>query len=426
MALAEVFEAIAGPDAPVEFRAYDGSSAGAPGSPVRLTVKSPVAVAYLAQAPGALGLARAYVSGHLDVDGDMYTALARLSKAQETHMDLASKIRLLKDLGGPQVLLPRVPPPPQEVRVNRRLQFGLRHSKDRDANAISHHYDVSNRFYEWVLGPSMAYTCACYPSADATLEDAQFAKFDLVARKLGLKPGMRLLDVGCGWGGMVMHAAREYGVQALGVTLSEQQALWAQQAIKEAGLSDLAEVRFLDYRDVPEAGFDAVSSIGLTEHIGKKNLASYFGFLYGKLNPGGRLLNHCITRPDNDSPSIRRNGFINRYVFPDGELEGPGYLISLMNNAGFEIRHEENLREHYALTLRAWCKNLDDHWDEAVAEVGQGTARVWRLYMAGCVLGFEHNVVQLHQVLGTKLAKDGEASMPLRPEWEPVRVSSRM
>jgi cyclopropane-fatty-acyl-phospholipid synthase len=420
MALAEVFEAIAGPDAQVEFRAYDGSVSGAPGADVKITVRSPIAVSYLAQAPGALGLARAYVSGHLDVDGDMFTALSRLSRAQETNVSLAEKVKLLQALGGPKVLVPRIPPPPQEVRVNRRRFLnGRMHSKGRDANAISHHYDVSNRFYEWVLGPSMAYTCACYPSADATLEQAQEYKFDLVARKIALKPGMRLLDVGCGWGGMVMHAAREYGVKALGVTLSEQQALWAQQAIKAAGLEDLAEVRHQDYRDVPETGFDAISSIGITEHIGKANIPGYFNFLNGKLKVGGRLLNHCITRPDNTGPSIKRDGFINRYVFPDGELEGPGFLMGLMNDSGFEIRHEENLREHYSKTLEAWCANLDAHWDEAVAEVGMGTARVWRLYMAGCQLGFDRNVVQLHQILGVKLPADGTSGIPLRPDWEP-------
>jgi cyclopropane-fatty-acyl-phospholipid synthase len=421
MALAEVFEAIAGPDAPVEFAAYDGSKAGAPGSPVKITIRSPVAVSYLAQAPGALGLARAYVSGHLDVDGDMYTALSRLTRVQRTQFSTADKLSLLRTLGGPKVLWPRIPPPPQEVRVNRRWLSGRRHSRGRDASAISHHYDVSNTFYEWVLGPSMAYTCACYPGPEATLEQAQAVKFDLVARKLALRPGMRLLDVGCGWGGMVMHAAREYGVKALGVTLSAQQAAWAQSAIKERGLSDLAEVRHLDYRDVTETGFDAVSSIGLSEHIGKAQLPGYFAFLYGKLVPGGRLLNHCITRPDNTGPTHVSDGFIYRYVFPDGELEGPGYLMSVMHDAGFEVRHSENLREHYARTLAAWCANLDAHWDEAVAEVGEGTARVWRLYMAGSQVGFEQNVVELHQMLGVRLAADGSAGMPLRPDWEPAR-----
>jgi cyclopropane-fatty-acyl-phospholipid synthase len=418
MALAQVFENVAGPDAPVEFRAYDGSRAGATDSPVRVTVRSPVAVSYLAQAPGTLGLARAYISGHIDVEGDMYTALARMLKAQTSDLDLTARLRLLRDLGGVSALLPRVPPPPQEVRVNRRWLTGRRHSKGRDANAISHHYDVSNRFYEWVLGPSMSYTCACYPSADASLEQAQEHKHDLVARKLGLHSGMRLLDVGCGWGGMVIHAAREYGVKALGVTLSEQQATWAQQAIERAGLSGLAEVRHLDYRDVTGTEFDAVSSIGLTEHIGKARLPGYFAFLHGKLKPGGRLLNHCITRPDNHEPATRKGGFINRYVFPDGELAAPGFLISLMHDADLEVRHEENLREHYARTLAGWCANLDAHWDEAVAEVGQGTARVWRLYMAGCRLGFERNVVQLHQVLSVRLGADSVSGMPLRPDWE--------
>ena len=421
MALANVFERIAGPEAPVGFRAFDGSSAGAPDAPVRITVRTPVAVSYLAQAPGALGLARAFVSGHLDVEGDLYMALARMASAQSTSLELPERLRLLTSLGGPKVLWPRVPPPPQEVRVNRRWLRGRLHSKDRDASAISHHYDVSNRFYEWVLGPSMAYTCACYPREDASLEEAQAYKFDLVARKLGLREGMRLLDVGCGWGGMVMHAAREYGVKALGVTLSAQQAEWARRAIAEAGLSELAEVRHLDYREVPETGFDAVSSIGLTEHIGKAQLPGYFGFLYGKLKPGGRLLNHCITRPDDSEPARRRGGFINRYVFPDGELESPGYLVSRMHDAGFEVRHSENLREHYAKTLAAWCANLDEHAEEAAAEVGEGTARVWRLYMAGSRLGFERNQIQLHQVLGVRLHAGGGSGMPLRPDWEPQR-----
>jgi len=425
MALAEVFERIAGADALVEFRAYDGSRAGAEGSPVRITVKSPAAVKYLAQAPGEMGLARAFVAGHIDVDGDMHTALARMAGVQRTDLSVAERLALLRELGGPRVLWPRIPPPPQEIRIRRRSLSGRRHSRGRDASAISHHYDVSNTFYEWVLGSSMVYTCACYPTEDATLEEAQAYKHDLVARKLGLRSGMRLLDVGCGWGGMVRHAAREYGVRAVGVTLSEQQALWAQRAIADEGLSGLAEVRHLDYRDVTEAEFDAVSSIGLTEHIGKAKLPGYFAFLLGKLKPEGRLLNHCITRTDDGEPARRPSGFIYRYVFPDGELEAPGYLVSLMHDAGFEVRHEENLREHYARTLTGWCANLDAHWDEAVGEVGEGTARVWRLYMAGSRLGFERNHIQLHQVLGVKLGPNGKSGMPLRPDWEPVAAPVR-
>ncbi|GAA4073378.1 MULTISPECIES: class I SAM-dependent methyltransferase [Actinomadura] len=419
MTLARVFEELVGPDAPVEFVAYDGSRAGSPGADIRFEVRSPYAVSYLVHSPGSLGLARAYVSGHLDVHGDMYTALSTMQQALGD-VSWGDKARILGEVVRNPLLRAavsrRLPPPPQEAPFSR-VPSWLRHSKRRDAKAISHHYDVSNTFYEWVLGPSMAYTCACFPREDATLEEAQFHKHDLVAKKLGLRPGMRLLDVGCGWGGMVMHAAKEYGVKALGVTLSKQQAEWAQKAIADRGLSELAEVRHLDYRDVEETGFDAVSSIGLTEHIGKANLPSYFSFLYDKLVPGGRMLNHTITRPDNLAPAMKPGGFINRYVFPDGELEGPGYIQSKMNDAGFEIRHQENLREHYARTLAGWCRNLDARWDDAVAEVGEGTARVWRVYMAGCIIGFERNWIQLHQTLGVKLDAKGNSHMPLRPDW---------
>jgi cyclopropane-fatty-acyl-phospholipid synthase len=415
--LAEIFEKVMGPEADVRFVAYDGSKAGPASSDISVEVKTPAAVAYLAQAPGELGLARAYVSGHLDVQGDMYTLLSRMWSLTINDLPVGQKLAAVRALGV-RPLLTRMPPPPQEVRRSMLARMGSRHAKQRDAEAIHHHYDVSNKFYSWVLGPSMAYTCAVFPEQESTLEEAQHAKFELVARKLGLKPGMRLLDVGCGWGGMVIHAAREYGVKALGVTLSRQQAEWGQKAIAEAGLGELAEVRHMDYRDVPETGFDAVSSIGLTEHIGKEQLPFYFRFLYDKLVPGGRLLNHCITRPTGTEKTLNAGGFINRYVFPDGELESVGYLARQIEDTGFEIRHEENLREHYAQTLRYWCANLDEHWDEAVQEVGEGTARVWRLYMAACVVGFERNKIQLHQVLGVKLNDDGTAGVPLRPSLD--------
>ena len=410
---AEIFARAVGRNAPVEFRAYDGSHAGPPDAEVRVEVRSPLALSYLASAPGALGLARAYVTGQLDIHGDLHAALSRLTELTLADIPRAERLRLLAALAGTRLRRP-ARRPAQEARLR-----GRRHSKPRDQQAIAHHYDVSNRFYEWVLGPSMTYTCAVYPHEAATLERAQWHKHDLVARKLALRPGMRLLDVGCGWGGMVMHAARHYGVHALGVTLSRRQAEWAQQAIAAAGLSELAEVRHLDYRDVTESGFEAVSSIGLTEHIGKTKLPAYFRFLHTKLAPGGRLLNHCITRPDNKQ-AARAEGFIERFVFPDGELVGVGHLVSLMHDTGFEVRHEENLREHYAATLAAWSANLQEHWDEAVDEVGQERARVWALYLAGSRVGFECNSIQLHQVLGVRL--DGSRSgMPLRPDWEPTR-----
>jgi cyclopropane-fatty-acyl-phospholipid synthase len=194
-----------------------------------------------------------------------------------------------------------------------------------------------------------------------------------------------------------------------------QQAQWAKEAIDREGLADLAEVRHLDYRDVMESGFDAVSSIGLTEHIGVRNYPAYFSFLRGRLRPHGRLLNHCITRPHNKSQDT--GPFIDRYVFPDGELTGSGRIISAAQDAGFEVMHEENFRRHYALTLAGWCRNLVEHWDECVAEVGEGTARVWGLYMAGSRVGFERNTVQLHHVLATKTDEHGEDGFPLRPSW---------
>ena len=410
MKLADAFSLIVTPDRNVSFRAYDGSTSGPQDNDVILEIRTPRAVEYLASAPSQLGLARAYVSGDLEIIGDAYTALSRLYPMDLSHLTWSDKFALGRAFV--PFALKRPTPPPQE-----RTLRGRRHSKNRDAEAIHHHYDVSNRFYRWVLGPSMAYTCAVFPYAGASLEVAQEEKFDLVCRKLGLQPGMRLLDVGCGWGGMVLHAVKNYGVTAIGVTLSAQQAQWGQQAIEDAGLSDRAQVRFSDYRDVPETQFDAISSIGLTEHIGRANYPSYFSFLFGKLKYEGRMLNHTITRPSNADPTHYRTSFINRYVFPDGELSGPGHIMSVMNDAGFEIRHEENLREHYALTLTHWCQNLEDHWDEAVEEAGLGTARVWRLYMAASRLGFDLDTIQLHQTLGVKLAPGGKSGMPLRPDF---------
>jgi cyclopropane-fatty-acyl-phospholipid synthase len=411
--IAEVIGSVIGTQAGVEIRAYDGSRYGPPGAEIRITVASPRALSHLAVTSAELGLARAFVSGDLLVDGDLYVMLRWFGGGAFAPRGLAERLRVLRDLG-PGILRP-APVPPQEVGLGL-IRRGMRHARGRDATVIRHHYDVSNRFYSLVLGPSMAYTCAVFPTPDTALDDAQAEKFDLVCRKLDLKPGQRLLDVGCGWGGMVRHAAKYYGVTVLGVTLSRQQAEWAAKTIAEEGLGEQAEVRHLDYRDVEETGFDAISSIGLTEHIGVKNYPAYFRHLHGRLRPGGRLLNHSITRPTTDEPTIWPNGFINRYVFPDGELTGVGRIISDLQDNGFEPRHAENLREHYALTLAGWCRNLTDHWDEAVAEVGIGTARVWALYMAASRLGFERNRIQLHQVLAVR-ADEGVAEMPLRPRW---------
>lgn len=404
---------------PLKFIAYDGSTAGSHDAEMGLELTSPRGATYLATAPGELGLARAYVSGDLRMHGvhpgDPYELLItltdRVNFKRPSARVLANVVRSI----GIENLLPIAPPPQETPPRWRRMLDGVLHSKTRDAEAIHHHYDVSNTFYEWVLGPSMTYTCAVYPTAVATLEEAQENKYRLIFEKLRLQPGDRLLDVGCGWGGMVRYAARQ-GVRVTGATLSAEQAKWAQQAIKDEGLTDLAEVRHSDYRDVPEAGFDAVSSIGLTEHIGVRNYPAYFGFLKSKLRTGGLLLNHCITRHDNKSTSFAGE-FTDRYVFPDGELTGSGRIITEIQEAGLEVLHEENLRHHYAMTLRDWCRNLVNHWDEAVEEVGLPIAKVWGLYMAASRVAFERNNLQLHHVLAANVDTWGDDDLPLRPWW---------
>ncbi len=420
LSIAEALNSMLKEPLPLRFTAYDGSAAGPEDSSYGIHLATERGLNYILTAPGDLGFGRAYVAGDLEVlgvhPGDPYEAFRLIqSKLNFRRPSPAEAVTLLRSLGISHLLPPA--PPPQEAPSRLRRTFeGLRHSLGRDAEAIHHHYDVSNAFYEYVLGPSMTYTCAVFPTEDATLEEAQTEKYDLVARKLDLQPGQRLLDVGCGWGGMVRHAAREYGVKTLGVTLSREQASWAMERIKDERLDHLAEVRFMDYRLVDETGFDAISSIGLTEHIGVKNYPAYFGFMKDRLRPQGRLLNHCITRHDN---RWRETGqFLDRYVFPDGELIGSGKIITEVQNAGFEVQHEENFRVHYAKTLAGWCRNLAENWDACVAEVGEGTARVWGLYMAGSRIAFERNEIQLHHVLATKTDEDGVSGYPLRHGWK--------
>ncbi|HEX6329872.1 MAG TPA: class I SAM-dependent methyltransferase [Actinomycetota bacterium] len=416
MTVARALEAVLGAEPPVAVRAYDGSRLGPGDAPATLVVRSPEVFRRLLTAPGELGLGRAYVSGELDVEGDLYAALSALR-------DHVPDARTLGPRGWAEVLrlagaevrrsgLGRLPIPPEEARLR-----GRRHTRARDAAAIAHHYDVSNAFYRLVLGPSMTYSCAVWESPEVTLEQAQAAKYELVCRKLGLEPGMRLLDVGCGWGGMVRHAVERHGVRAVGVTLSRRQAEWAEKAAAEAGLADRVEIRYQDYRDVGDGPFDAVSSIGMFEHVGLARLHEYFTRVRRLLRPGGRFVNHGIARPPNRGRTrFRRRSFIDRYVFPDGELHEVGAVVSAIQRAGLEARHVEGLREHYALTLRAWVRNLESSWDEAVAEVGDGRARVWRLYMAASALNFEAGRTQVHQVLAVRL-DGGRSGLPLRPAF---------
>lgn len=360
------------------------------------------------------------------MDGDLYAALdllagliwerddpAELKKARLPVLDpkLRAAARGLLDIGG---LLPPPPPPAEEIRRRR----GPIHTKRRDQQAISHHYDVGNDFYELVLGPSMVYSCA-YWAEDSTLESAQRDKLDLVCRKLALKEGMRLLDVGCGWGSMAIHAAREYGARVTGVTLSREQAAYARKRIAEEGLTDRIEIRVQDYRDVKDGPYDAISSIGMAEHVGSVRYREYADDLYALLKPGGRLLNHQIARrPERDESAYEIDAFIDAYVFPDGELSPVGKTVELLEEAGFEARDVETLREHYALTLREWVANLEARWAEAVRLTSPGRARVWRLYMAASALAFENNRIGVNQVLAVKTPEGGASGLPRRArDW---------
>jgi cyclopropane-fatty-acyl-phospholipid synthase len=410
--LGGLLSGLLGDDLPVAVELYDGSRLGPRDAPATIVVRSPDALRRIVGAPGELGFARAYVAGDIDLDGDIYAVLGlrdRLPQVRLTPRQWAAAARLV----GASALRP-LPPPPEEARLRGRM-----HSKARDAAAISHHYDVSNRFYEMVLGPSMTYSCAVWPTADSTLEQAQAAKYELVCRKLDLGPGMRLLDVGCGWGGMALHAAAHHGVRAVGITLSHEQAELAARRVADAGLDDRVEIRCQDYRDVDDGPFDAISSIGMFEHVGRARMLEYLERLRTLLRPEGRLLNHGISRPEPSRSGFARRSFINRYVFPDGELHEVGTVVTDLHRVGFEVRHLESLREHYALTLRAWVANLEEHWDEAVAEVGPNRARVWRLYLAGSARNFEENRTQVHQVLGVR-TESGRSGMPLRPRFEEV------
>lgn len=408
--VANLVEKIIGGDSPVAIRAYDGSRVGPLDSETAIEIRRADALRRLLTSPGQLGLARAFVAGDVDIIGDVYSVLQlqdRLQASRPGGRELVRLWRLVHEAGG---LGRPLPPPPEEARVSGRL-----HSRQRDARAVAHHYDVSNGFYALVLGPSMTYSCALWSSPQTGLDAAQTAKYELVARKLGLRPGMRLLDVGCGWGGMTLHAARHHGVTATGVTLSAAQAEFAEQRVREEGLEDRVTIRLADYRDITDGPYDAISSIGMFEHVGQGQLDEYFGRMHDLLAPGGRFLNHGISRPAWGKP-MGRNGFIQRYVFPDGELQEIGKVVTTVQQAGLEVRHVENLREHYALTLRAWVSNLERHYDEAVTLAGDGRARVWRLYLAGSALGFEAGRIEIHQTLAVRQDR-GSSRMPLRPEW---------
>lgn len=417
--LETLLEQLLGAPLPVRLRAWDGSEAGPPGAPT-LVVRNRRALRRLLWKPGELGLARAWVAGDLTVDGDLYAVLELISGlVWERGEDARGLGETLRDpearaavRGLVRMAWPPLPPAPPREEVRRRSHL---HTKRTDRRAISHHYDVGNDFYEIVLGPSMVYSCAYWPTPDATLEDAQRDKLELIARKLDLKPGGRLLDVGCGWGSMAIHAAREHGVSVVGVTLSHEQAAYARKRVADEGLTDRVEIRVQDYRDVADGPYDAISSVGMAEHVGSERYLEYARTLFALLKPGGRLLNHQIgRRPRRDESAYEVDEFIDAYVFPDGELAPIGSTVTQLESAGFEVRDVESIREHYALTLRRWVANLEAGWPLAVRLTSPDRARVWRLYMAASALAFEHNGISVNQVLAVKTPGSGASGMPLR------------
>ena len=407
-----------GLDLPLRFEFWDGSVLG-PDQPIAtLRFVSPDAFRRLLWMPNELGLGRAYVSGDIEFDGQIFDVIVAFRDAKPVALAansawraLPTAVKTAKQIG---VLHGPLPAPPEEARLR-----GWRHSLRRDSAAIGHHYDVGNDFYRLVLGSSMTYSCARFTHAEATLDEAQAAKHELVCRKLGLheRTGVRLLDVGCGWGSMAIHAAVHHEARVVGITISRAQAELARRRVDEAGVADRVEIRLQDYRDLAGESFDAISSIGMSEHVGHAKIDRYFTTLRSVLMPRGRLLNHAISAVGGST--FGRRSFIGRYVFPDGELIDVGEVVLAMERAGFEVRDLESLREHYARTLRAWVTNLESNWDEAVAAASEARAKIWRLYMAGSAIGFDDGGIAVHQVLGVAAAAAGDSGMPsTRHDWD--------
>jgi cyclopropane-fatty-acyl-phospholipid synthase len=376
-----------------------------------LELKHPGALRRMFWAPSELSLGEAYIYGDFDVHGDLEACFELSDYLLDRSWRIREKARLAKHL----ISLPtrrHTGPDKNAAKLK-----GAPHSKKRDAQAISYHYNVSNDFYRLWLDERMVYSCAYFHTADESLEDAQRSKLDYICRKLRLKPGERLLDIGCGWGGLIIHAAQNYGVDALGITLSQNQADLANQRISEAGLADHCLAKILDYRDVDEREpFDKMVSVGMFEHVGESQLATYFQKVFQVLKPGGVFLNHGITesmqRPPQQGPS-----FIDKYVFPDGELMPITTSLRVAEETGFEIRDLESLREHYAMTLRHWVARLQSNRAQAVRMTSEEIYRIWNIYMAGSAYGFETGVMNLYQALMIK--PEGKASpLPLtRCDW---------
>jgi cyclopropane-fatty-acyl-phospholipid synthase len=378
------------PERPFTVEFWDGTRLGSTGGEgPTFSVRSPRAAAHVLRAPGQLGLGRAYVSGEIDVD-DMDAVIEVLDGWQPPSLDRGDVARLL--LGTVRAAGLARPPSRPDAEL---VLSGRRHSKERDARAVRHHYDVSNDFFALFLDRSMTYSCAFFAEGAQTLEEAQEEKLETVARKLELKEGDRVLDVGCGWGSFPLWAATRHGAGVLGITLSPPQAEKARRRAEETGVSDRIEIRVMDYRDLAGERFDAIASIGMVEHVGEEQIDVYARALAGLLEPGGRLLNHGIARLRHNDPDA--GAFSERYVFPDAEPIHLSRALLALERAGFVTRHVSEHGADYAETLRHWAKRLDENLDEAIRLAGPERVRVWRLYLRAARNGFENGFLSIYQ-----------------------------
>jgi cyclopropane-fatty-acyl-phospholipid synthase len=422
--LANLLAPFVGGELPVHLEAWDGSVAGPKNAP-HVRLNSPNVLRRLLWSPGELGAAQAYVTGELDVDGRVADALDHvwsevrsrdLAAVRPTPAALLTLAKLAKDLGA--LGKPLAPPRSQAV-IKGRL-----HSLLRDRAAISHHYDLSNDFYELVLDSHMAYSSGYWTSdaPDYTLDDAQRDKLDLVCRKIGLDtaPGQRFLDVGCGWGSLSLHAAEHYDARVVGVTISREQKAFVDKRIANRGLQDRVEIRIQDYREIPDGPFDAVASIEMGEHVGEKNYPTYAAALFSNVRPGGRVLVQQMSRKEGDNPG--GGAFIESFIAPDMYMRPVGRTVAMIEESGLEVRDVHAMREHYVRTVERWTERFEARWDDVVALVGEEVARVWRLYLVGGGMAFRDGRMGVDQILAVRPDAHGHVDVDMvRPQWVGAR-----